>query len=76
MDKIKSGESSEAQNAILTLNENPRSKLKYLFINTYAFMLKGRPYSEYELYVKMHKVKGIDVEQLTFVKQQWNLASR
>ena len=36
MDKIESGESSEAQNALLMLNENQRSKLIYLFINTYA----------------------------------------
>ena len=61
VDKIESGERSGAQNALLALNGNQRSKLKYLFINACALMLKGRPYSEYEFYVKMDKVRGIDV---------------
>ena len=65
MGKIESDERSEAQNALLTklltLIENQRIELKYLFITTYALMLKGHPYSEYEFYVKMDKGKDIDV---------------
>ena len=61
VDTIESGESSGAQNALLTLNETQRIKLKYLFINTYPLMLEGRIYSECEFCVKMDKVKGIDV---------------
>ena len=43
------------------LNKMQRTRLKMLFINTYALMLKGRPYSEYEHYIAVDKVKGVDV---------------
>ena len=42
-----------ARTAFLMLNKMQRTRLKMLFINTYALMLKGRPYSEYEHYIAM-----------------------
>ena len=59
--KEKSGQLSEAQEAVNSLRELERERLKYLFINVYSLMSKGRPYSEYEFYFEMDKAKGIDI---------------
>ena len=48
----------------MSMNDSRRSKMKILFINTYALMSKGRPYAEYEHYVAMDQVKGLDVGTL------------
>ena len=50
-----------AKTALLMLNETQRTRLKHLFINTYALMVKGRPYSGYEHYIAIDKAKGVDV---------------
>ena len=44
---------TNGKSVFLAVNEAQRSRLKILFINTFALMCKGRPYSEYEHYVKM-----------------------
>ena len=59
--KEKSGHLSEAQEAVNSLRELERERLKYLFIDVYSLMSKGRPYSEYEFYFEMGKAKGIDI---------------
>ena len=41
------GSMSMAQKALVTMNDSQRSKMKILFINTYALMSKGRPYEHY-----------------------------
>ena len=61
----------------VSMNEGQRDKLKILFINAYALMSKGRPYTEYEHYVTMDQVNGVDVGSSYLIRKwQWNLALR
>ena len=55
------GSQSDARKMLVSINEARRNRLKTLFINTYAIMSKGRPYSEFEQYVTMDQVKGLDI---------------
>ena len=57
----KEGQLSEGQRCINAINESVRQRLKYLFINTYGLMFKGRPYSEYEFLISLDKVKGLEI---------------
>ena len=55
------GSQSDARKMLVSINEAQRNRLKILFINTYALMSKGRPYSEFEHHVTMDQVKGLDI---------------
>ena len=61
IEKEMKGEASGAMIIKEKFDESFKNKLNILFINVYALMLKGRPYSEYELYVDMNRAKGIDI---------------
>ena len=59
IEKELKGEASGAMIIKEKFDESFKSKLNIIFINVYALMLKGRPYSEYELYVDKDTAKDI-----------------